>query len=377
MKSRRLTRTVLQLKVLVSTLALVIVCRGEEQTGKPKSDDHVELLGERLKEIQQLRDVPSTQLIPVMRSFTAALGVSCAFCHTLKADGSIDAAAPDKEEQKTAREMIKMVREINQRDFGGQTQVGCFTCHAGHPQPQRFPPLPVNRVLFQASPAPTPPAPLAATLINNYIAAIGGEAVLAKITTCVMKAQYTAANGISGAYESEAIAPGRAHDLITTSRGRRERIADGDKGWESSPYGMRLLPQQQASDIVISQPLLLAKQLKDGYSRYDASSRSNIDDRDVFVLSAIRRDGRRERLYFDAASGLLVRRITSTPTPAGLLPEQVDFSDYRGVDGIKLPFSIRVSTADSDNPSSTRTVSEVKVNVPIDPSRFEKPEGAK
>jgi hypothetical protein len=372
-KSRRVTRTVVQPTALVLTLALVIICRGEKQTGKPKDDDRVELLGERLKEIQQLRDVPSTQLIPVMRSFTAALGVSCAFCHTLKADGSIDPAAPDKEEQKTARVMIKMVREINQRDFGGQTQVGCFTCHAGHAQPQRFPPLPVDRVALQASPAPTPAAPPAATLIDNYIAAMGGEAALAKVTSCMMRAQYTAANGLNGTYESEAVAPQRAHDVITTSRGGRERIADRDKGWESSPYGMRFLPPQQAIDVEISQPLLLAKQLKDGYSRYDASSKSKIDDRDVFVLSAIRRDGRRERLYFATTNGLLVRRVTSTPTPAGLLPEQVDFSDYREVDGLKFPFSIRVATADSENPSSTRTVNELKVNVPIDPSRFEKP----
>jgi hypothetical protein len=355
------------------TAAIVVVRGGEEQTRQPTKVDHVELLGERLKEIRQLRDLPSTQLIPLMRSFTASLGVSCAFCHTLKPDGSIDSSAPEKEEQKTAREMIKMVREINQRDFGGQTQVGCFTCHAGHPQPQRFAPLPVERLAVQPSPWPTPPAPPAATLIDKYIAAIGGEAALAKVTSCVMKAQYTAANGISGTYESEAVAPARARDVITTSRGGRERIADAEKGWESTAYGMRFLPPPQAIDTEISQPLLLAKQLKNGYSRYDASSRSKIDGRDVFVLSAIRRDGRRERLYFDTTSALLVRRVTSTPTPAGLLAEQVDFADYRDVDAIKLPFSIRVATADAENPSSTRTVNEMKLNVPIDSSRFERP----
>ena len=136
---------------------------------------------------------------------------------------------------------------------------------------------------------------------------------------------------------------------------------------------MRFLPPQQAIDTEISQPLLLAKQLKDGYSRYDASSTSKIGDHDVFVLSAVRRDGRRERLYFDTNNGLLLRRVTSTPTPAGLLAEQVDFADYREVDAIKFPFSIRVATADAESPTSTRTVNEVKLNVPIASWRFERP----
>ena len=63
-----------------------------------------------------------------------------------------------------------------------------------------------------------------------------------------------------------------------------------------------------------------------------------IDGKDVYVLRGLGIDGKGERFYFDAQSGLLVRRITSTPTMVGLIPEQVDFSDYRDVDGMKMPF---------------------------------------
>jgi hypothetical protein len=34
----------------------------------------------------------------------------------------------------------------------------------------------------------------------------------------------------------------------------------------------------------------------------------------------------------------------------GIMPEQIDFSDYRDVEGLKLPFSTRVSTADAKKP---------------------------
>ena len=56
----------------------------------------------------------------------------------------------------------------------------------------------------------------------------------------------------------------------------------------------------------------------------------------------------------------------------GLIPEQVDYEDYRDVDGLKLPFTIRVTSIDSFY-NSTRTFTEIKLNVPIDESKFNKP----
>ena len=77
-----------------------------------------------------------------------------------------------------------------------------------------------------------------------------------------------------------------------------------------------------------------------------------------------------ERLYFDADSGLLVRRITLLRTALGPLPQQTDYSDYREVEGVKIPFTIRQARADS---LATRTFTDVKYNLPIDDSSFTMP----
>ena len=45
-----------------------------------------------------------------------------------------------------------------------------------------------------------------------------------------------------------------------------------------------------------------------------------------------------EQLQFDRESGLLLRRSITTATPLGPLPEQIDYSDYRDVNGVKVPF---------------------------------------
>jgi len=54
------------------------------------------------------------------------------------------------------------------------------------------------------------------------------------------------------------------------------------------------------------------------------------------------------------------------------IPEQVDFADYKDVDGLKLPFTIRVSAVDP-NYSVVRKFTEIKLNVPLDAKIFNKP----
>ena len=76
------------------------------------------------------------------------------------------------------------------------------------------------------------------------------------------------------------------------------------------------------------------------------------------------------KFYFDKSSGLLLRMVHYTETPLGLNPTQVDFTDYRAVDGVKTPYRWTIA-----RPSGAFTIQidEVKQNVPIDAARFEAP----
>ena len=80
-----------------------------------------------------------------------------------------------------------------------------------------------------------------------------------------------------------------------------------------------------------------------------------------------------ERFYFDAGSGLLVRRQITTRTPLnGPLTETFDYSMYRAVNGVMMAHTIkRNNWAVLD----TFTVTDIKTNSAIDDSRFVKPKG--
>jgi hypothetical protein len=83
-----------------------------------------------------------------------------------------------------------------------------------------------------------------------------------------------------------------------------------------------------------------------------------IDGHDVEVVQGQGPRGLLVTLYFDKQSGLLVREIRFGRTPIGRVPSQVDYSDYRAVDGIKFPFEYKFQWLDGRD---TYKLTDVKV----------------
>ena len=105
------------------------------------------------------KDIDKGQLVQTMRSFTQALGVRCPFCHVGEEGQPLDTfnfMSDAKEEKATARKMLRMVTDINEKylkdlddhDEAGEPgeaegrereaegpKVTCYTCHRGEEHP--------------------------------------------------------------------------------------------------------------------------------------------------------------------------------------------------------------------------------------------------
>jgi hypothetical protein len=75
-------------------------------------------------------------------------------------------------------------------------------------------------------------------------------------------------------------------------------------------------------------------------------------------------------LYFDQQSGLLLRVVRYGKTQIGRVPTQIDYSDYRDVGGIKMPFHMTFAWLDGRDAIQ---LSEIQVNAPIDDAKFGRP----
>jgi photosynthetic reaction center cytochrome c subunit len=79
-------------------------------------------------------------------------------------------------------------------------------------------------------------------------------------------------------------------------------------------------------------------------------------------------------MYFDQNSGLLIRMVRYGKSPIGRVPTQVDYADYRDVNGIKMPF--RVMFAWLDGRDSIQ-LTQIQTNVPIEAAKFGRPAAPK
>jgi photosynthetic reaction center cytochrome c subunit len=341
------------------------------------------------KNIKVLTGLPQSQLIPVMNFIAASMGRRCNFCH-VNNSGQWDYASDENAHKNTAREMIKMVLDLNKNSFKGNLEVSCYTCHRGLDHPASIPVLPLAvpspaglrpggpgtsapGAQPQGSPAPRPPQPTGDDVLKKYVDAIGGQAAIDKITSRVMKGEVTTANGNTGTYEVMQIAPDKGYESFITQRGNMERAFTGAMGWEKTAGGVRELNGQELTDLKLWMPLFRNLKLKEQYTSLRMAGRDRIGDLVAVVVLGTTPDKKRERLFFDAESGLLLRRISYLDTMIGVIPQQIDFEDYRDVEGVKLPFTIKVSTIDVANAYSIRKLIEIKLNVPVDESKFKIP----
>ena len=345
------------------------------------------------KNIKVLTGMPESQLIPVMNFFAASMGRRCNYCH-VNNQGQWDYASDAKPEKTSAREMIKLVLDNNKNlERLKLDPVSCYTCHRGRTSPQSIPALPLPLpspppnaggtggptpgASPQASPSPTPALPSADEIFSKYAAAVGGQTAIDKLKSRTAKGTVTQANGNSFQFELTQAAPDKFYLLVTTPQGTIERGFNGQVGWEKTARGVREVTGTELMNFKAANGLFILLKLKEQYSRAPRVRKDKLGDRDVYVVDGTTTENRRMRLYFDATSGLLLRRTTTMPTMVGIIPDQIDLEDYREAEGLKFPFTARAAILEVGNPTSTRTFTELKLNTPVDESKFNMPPAPK
>lgn len=272
--------------------------------------------GERYKSIRELADMPATSMIPTMAFIANSLGVTCAHCHT---DVYESDAKPTKDK---ARQMIRMMRAINDAQFGGRRVVTCQTCHNGHAVP-RSTPIVENAGWNKAAPLEPAPLPTVEAVLRRYENAVGVGAL-------------------------KALHSQKARGTITRNNGRTPAASDTFELFQERPGTLQLstqLSHPPEADVELPVTFLRPPLLASSYRDLRVVGRHRIPEA-VIVVEGTSMRGPVHRLVFNESTGLLVRRTDEIDTPLGSLPQRYDFSDFRGADGVTIPMRIVWSRAD-------------------------------
>jgi zinc protease len=242
--------------------------------------------------------------------------------------------------------------------------------------------LALNFSAFAQAPAATNQAPAASSstaalpsadeILDKYVAAIGGEAAWRKLNSRISKGTIEIpAMNLSGTVEVHEKAPNSSLAMVNLAGTTFQRGFDGTTAWSDDPQnGLRTLSGAEAEDSKRQADFYHQLDMRKHYSKWKVTGTEKIGDHDAYALEATASTGDVDKMYFDTKSGLLVRAITTVHSPQGDQVIQADLSDYRDADGIKLPFSVRQSSAQADY---TITFTEVHHNVDLADAQFAKP----
>ncbi|HKR01155.1 MAG TPA: c-type cytochrome [Pyrinomonadaceae bacterium] len=335
------------------------------------------------KNVQVLKGLPSSQLFPLMNFVSASLGVRCAYCHVNNGGDNWVWESDDKERKRTARRMMQMViglNKNNQSDFR-DSGITCFTCHRGQTDVQRLPPLPLtvsghedNSVKGEKRAEALPPAN---QILTKYVEAVGGRGAVAKLKTFIMKGTREATQGRVWPLEIYI----KQHDkflfrVTVPQQGVISQAFNGAAGWLENSQERRAMTVSELSRLKQTAELYEVIKIKEPFPAAVVTGKEKIGEREAYVIESTSAAGVKEKLYFDVQTGLLLRKLTLADTVLVPIPEQIDFEDYREVDGVKLPFTIRISNIDTYF-SSTRRFTEIRHDVPLDDAQFNLPAARK
>ena len=383
--------------LLVATLTFGIVNsqpRAAAQA-KPKAADQV------FKNIQALKGLSVDDFLGTMGIMSAAVGFDCSECHIGAGTDKVDWAA-DTPKKVVARKMVLMVAAINRDNFSGRQMVTCWSCHHGRDRPATSPTLEsvygppsqeTDDVLTQM-----PGQPPADQILDKYLRALGGADKLAALKSFVANGTSIGFGGFGGGAQVQIFAkfPDQRATVIrfneATGRGESVRAYNGRSGWIKTPLAVLTDYELTGSELDgarLDAELSFPGQIKQVLTNLRTSLPTTISDlpgpssqtanetkeglgqdRLVNVVQGNGPNGTLATLYFDQTSGLLLRIVRYGRTPIGRVPTQIDYTDYRDVGGIKIPFHLTFAWLDGRDAIQ---MNKVQINVPINASNFERP----
>ena len=343
--------------------------------GKPLMAEQV------FKNVKALRGLSANEFMDTMGFFSASLVETCTFCHSDESDGSWEHYADETPNKETARKMIAMANNINKTYFGGQRVVTCYSCHNGNEQPKVIPnlaaqylaPVDLNpdTIGKQAAGAPDP-----TQVIDKYLQAIGGEQKLAAITSYTAKGNYEGYSATEkGTFDIYAKVPADRTVVFHTDSGDTTTSFDGKSGWFAAPNDLAPIPVMPLTGgdldgAKVDAEMAFPAQIKKSLTKWRTGINETVDDKDLIVVQGMSAANLPVKLYFDPKSNLLLRVIRYIDTSVGRNPVQIDYSDYRDVSGIKMPFHEVMTWTDG---RSTLDFTGVQLNAAIDAKKFGQP----
>jgi len=231
-------------------------------------------------------------------------------------------------------------------------------------------------VAASMDPAGAAPPPTVDSVLAKHVEATGGKAALEKLSSRIIRGRVEN-EMLPGAIEWTFYAKAPSKQLVVVEipgLGTTEDGFDGVTAWSKNVAGVRVKSGEELEKVKRDSSFRRELNFKKLFPNLTYKGTQTVANEEANVLESAPTPASRERFFFSRKTGLLLRQESEYKNEQGLVESNAELSDYRGIDGVKVPFLIKGSLkASGQTMDFTLRVSEVKHNVSIEDSKFAKP----
>src|ERR1044072_3814629 len=292
-------------RLCVVFFLIFLVIGWKTKTAHTQSTD-VKTVEQVRKNIQVLKGLPDSQLFLLMNFVGDSLGVSCDYCHVKgeknpqTGDDTWIGEKDEKKEKLVAREMMRMVLDLNQNRFKREAVVTCYTCHRGSTRPERIVPLPPKDFFNEAPQAQKKVLPTAQEVVAKYLSAVGAKQ---NPSSAIVMRGSVESRSNSGSLEIIFKQPNKCLIKQTTAPGANTRGTNGVTAWIQTAKGVTPITgdglRRSLAAIVVYNPV----KIPDSLSSATVTGVARVDDRDAYVLRLETSPTESMQLFFEVESG--------------------------------------------------------------------------
>ena len=223
------------------------------------------------------------------------------------------------------------------------------------------------------------PAQTADDIIKRYVAFIGGKKSWSKVKTLTTSGEYNY-GGIKFPFMAYAKAPNHYKFVVPFEGKYYAQAFDGKKGWKIDAFKNETTPTILTGQAAISMANEADVELEDAFIDYQRKGHTamvvgqeTVQGKNCIHLKFVRANGNTEDYYFDEATSAIVMKTASSKNAElqGTILN-ITYSDYRDVNGIKIPF--RLESKSGDQLILEVTIDKAEINTKISDNEFAAPD---
>jgi zinc protease len=214
--------------------------------------------------------------------------------------------------------------------------------------------------------------PKAETVLADYIEATGGKATYEKFKNRSTSGtvEIPGAN-IKGKIQIIQAAPNRISVVTEIGpAGKSVQATDGKDVWEVGLTGERLLDGPEKEDFLRKATFNEELHRRDVYEKMECVGIEDVEGKPAYKVVLTTKTGKSETEFYDKASHLLVKEVSTSKGPMGEFTVESFPSDYKKIDGLLMPFT---ATEKALGQQIIVKITEIKHDVDIPADTFKRP----